>query len=111
MTSGEFIAGMNRLAFEHNLAQVYSPHQNGKIESVWIPLEGRRFKMLSHLKPLLLAKLNRFTQPCVEEDYNNKRHSGNGEKPITRYLAGKDVLRQAPDYDSSRKAFRVMGKR
>jgi len=111
MTSGEFIAGMNRLAVEHNLTQIYSPHQNGKIESFWIPLEGRLLKMLSHVKPLTLDKLNRFTQAWVEEDYNNKRHSETGEKPLTRYLDGKDVLRPAPDYDTLRKAFRTPVKR
>ncbi len=108
MTSGEFIAGMSRLAIEHNFTQVYSPHQNGKIESFWIPLEGRLLKMLSHVKPLTLDKLNRFTQAWVEEDYNNKRHSETGEKPIARYLDGKDVLRPAPDYDTLRKAFRTI---
>ncbi len=107
MTSAEFIGGMNRLAIEHNLTQLYSPHQNGKIESFWNPLEGRLIKMLAHVKPLTLDVLNKYTQAWVEEDYNNKRHSETGEKPITRYLDGKDVLRPAPDYDILRKAFRT----
>lgn len=107
MTSAEFIGGMERLAVEHDLTQLYSPHQNGKIESFWTPLEGRLIKMLAHVKPLTLDKLNKYTQPWVEEDYNNKRHSETGEKPLTRYLDGKDVLRPAPDYEVLVKAFRT----
>jgi putative transposase len=111
MTSAEFISGMNRLAIEHNLTQLYSPHQNGKIESFWTPLEGRLIKMLAHVKPLTLDALNKYTQAWVEEDYNNKRHSETGEKPLTRYLDGKDVLRPAPNYEIMVKAFRTPTKR
>ncbi|MCK5690131.1 integrase core domain-containing protein, partial [Myxococcota bacterium] len=89
----------------------YSPHQNGKQESFWGPLEGRLMKMLKGV-PLTLQLLNEATQAWVELDHNQKSHSELGNQtPIERFLQGPDVGRPSPDSQALSDRFRWQVKR
>ena len=68
-------------------------------------MEGRLIAMLEHVPDLTLAFLNEATQAWVEYEYNRKVHSEIGEAPITRFLAGPEVMRPCPGSDALRLAF------
>jgi len=78
---------------------------NAKIETLWAQVEGRLLAMLEGVSDLTLDALNQVTQAWVEYDYNRKVHSEIGEAPITRFLAGPNVLRPSPDSAALRLAF------
>jgi putative transposase len=84
---------------------------NGKIEVLWAVVEGRLMAMLEGVTDLTLAKLNEATQAWCEYEYNRAVHSETGEAPLTRYLAGPEVLRPRPDSEALRQAFTRTEKR
>jgi len=105
MTAAEITQGLTRLGILHQTTLPYSPYQNAKQEAFWGPVEGRLMAMLEHVPDLTLAFLNEATQAWVEYEYNRKVHSEIGEAPITRFLAGPEVMRPCPDSDALRLAF------
>lgn len=105
MTAHEVIEGLARLGIVHKLTLPYSPYQNGKQENFWAQVEGRLLAMLEGEKALTLALLNEATQAWVELEYNRERHSEIGEAPLTRFLAGPELLRPSPSSDELRLAF------
>jgi putative transposase len=50
----------------------YSPHQNGKQEAFFGPVEGRLLKMLDGVDDLDLRTLNNATQAWVELEHNTE---------------------------------------
>jgi transposase InsO family protein len=105
MRSAEVTEGLARLGIIHKLTLPYSPYQNGKQENFWAQVEGRLLAMLEGHKELTLALLNDATQAWVELEYNRSLHSEIGEAPLTRFLAGPEVLRPSPSSDELRLAF------
>lgn len=105
MVSAEVREGLARLGVIHKLTLPYSPYQNGKQENFWAQVEGRLMAMLEGEKALTLALLNEATQAWVEQEYNRELHSEIGEAPLTRFLAGPEVLRPSPSSDGLRLAF------
>jgi len=105
MLACEIVEGLNRLSVLHQTTLPYSPYMNAKIETLWAQVEGRLLAMLEGVSDLTLDALNQVTQAWVEYDYNRKVHSEIGEAPITRFLAGPNVLRPSPDSAALRLAF------
>jgi hypothetical protein len=105
MLAAEISEGLARLGIVHETTLAYSPYMNGKIESLWGSVEGRLMAMLEGVADLTLAKLNEATQAWCEYEYNRSVHSETGETPLTRYLAGPEVLRPSPDSEALRQAF------
>ncbi|HCG00797.1 MAG TPA: IS481 family transposase [Chloroflexi bacterium] len=106
MVSHEFKAGLTRLSIVPKNTLPYSPYQNGKCENTWTKVDGRLVAMLESYKDLTLNYLNDVTQAWVEMEYNRAIHEETKERPIDRYLGGKDVGRPAPAPDVIRNAFR-----
>ena len=105
-TAAEISGGFERLGVEHKLTLPYSPYQNAKQESFWVVVEGRLMAMLEGVEPLTLDFLNRATQAWVEQDYNREIHSELGTTPLERWLEGPTVVRNSPDPQVLRDAFR-----
>ncbi len=105
MTAAEVSEGLARLSVLHETTLPYSPYQNAKQEAFWGPVEGRLLAMLEDVPDLTLAKLNEATQAWVEYEYNRKVHSEIGEAPVTRFLAGPEVMRPSPDSATLKLAF------
>lgn len=111
MLAAEISDGLARLGIVHETTLAYSPYQNGKIESLWTSVEGRLMAMLEDVTDLTLATLNEATQAWCEYEYNRAVHSETGCAPLTRYLAGPEVLRPSPDSEALRQAFTRTQKR
>lgn len=111
MLAAEMSEGLARLSIVHDTTLAYSPYMNGKIESLWTSVEGRLMAMLEGVADLTLAALNEATQAWCEYEYNRAVHSETGQAPLTRYLAGPEVLRPSPDSDTLRQAFTRTEKR
>jgi putative transposase len=107
MRAGEFVAGLENLSVIQKRTMTYSPWQNGRQEAFWQPLEGRLMKMVPKGNALTLELLNRLTQAWVEQEYQVAKHTETGVAPMTRFLGGTSVLREAPAYDDLRRAFRI----
>jgi transposase InsO family protein len=111
MISGETEAGLLLLGIEHERTWTRSPEQNGKQESWWGSIEGRLIAMLEGERQLTLDLLNRATQAWVELEYNRSEHAEIKQTPLSRFLAGPSVLREAPPIDHLRHVFRIEEKR
>ncbi len=83
----------------------HSAYMNGKIEVFWKSVEGQLLAMLEDVRDLTLEALNEATQAWVEYHYNRTPHSETNQKPLDRYLAGKDVARSCPGAEALRLAF------
>jgi transposase InsO family protein len=105
MVAGETKQGLTRLGILHEKILPYSPYQNAKQEVFWGQVEGRLLAMLEDCTDLTLAMLNEATIAWLEMGYNRRVHSELGQKPIERYLAGRDVGRPSPSSDELRLAF------
>lgn len=111
MLAAEITEGLARLGVVHDTTLAYSPYMNGKIENLWANVEGRLMAMLEGVADLTLAKLNEATHAWCEYEYNRAVHSETAEAPLTRYVAGPDVLRVSPDSEALRQAFTRTEKR
>lgn len=107
MSSGEFTAGLHRLAILHLPTLPYSPHVNGKQENLWGRVEGRLLAMLEGEEHLTLEQLNLATQAWITQEYHRSVHSELGATPLERYLAGPNVGRECPGSEALRAAFRI----
>jgi putative transposase len=105
MLAAEVVQGLNRLGIMHQTTLPYSAYQNAKIETMWGQVEGRLLAMLEDVQDLSLEFLNVTTLAWLEHEYNRQGHSETGEAPLTRFLAGPDVLRPSPDSAALRLAF------
>jgi putative transposase len=105
MLAAEVSEGLARLGIVHDTTLAYSPYMNGKIEALWGSVEGRLMAMLEGVADLTLSTLNEATQAWCEYEYNRALHSETGQTPLTRYLAGPEVLRPSPDSQALKLAF------
>lgn len=106
MISAEFRQGLLRLGIQHETTLPYSPHQNGKQETMFGSVEGRLIAMLEGCKELSLAQLNEATLAWFEMEYNRSLHTEIGCTPLQRHLKGNDVSRPSPSSEELRQAFR-----
>ncbi len=111
MTAAETGQGLVELGVVHETTLPYSPYQNGKQESFWGQVEGRLLAMMTDRRDLTLAQLNEATLAWVEMEYNRKVHSETGATPLSRFLAGRDVGRPAPDFEALTRAFTAQASR
>ena len=109
--AGEVEAGLVALSIAHELTLAESPHQNGKQESFWGVVEGRLLPMLEGVAEPTLALFNEVTQPWVELDYNRRKHSELPCSPLERWLEGPSVVRESPEPEVLRDAFRITERR
>jgi putative transposase len=107
MIAEEFGCGLHHLGILHQTTLPYSPYQNGKLEILWGPIEGRLIPMLEGVEQLTLDLLNTATQAWAEGDYQRTVHSEIGTTPLARYLEGPDVGRECPGSQDLRRAFRI----
>jgi hypothetical protein len=107
MLADEFREGLSRLGIQHEKTLPYSPYQNGKQEAFWANLEGRLMEMLSGIGELTLSFLNESTQAWFEIEYNRTVHRELGVSPAARLIQASSVLRNSPNSDELRDAFRV----
>jgi len=106
MTAAETREGLTRLGITAQTTLPYSPYQNAKQETFWAQVEGRLLAMLEGAaSDFRLDLLNEATQAWVELEYHRKPHTETGEAPLSRFLAGPDVLRPSPTTDELRLAF------
>jgi transposase InsO family protein len=107
MLSEEFTAGLHTLGIVHQTTLPYTPEQNGKQENFWALLEGRLMAMLEGVEDLTLELLNSATAAWVEQEYQRREHAELGTSPLARFLQGPCVLRECPDSQTLRAAFRM----
>lgn len=107
MIAEEFTCGLHRLSIVHETTLPYSPYQNGKLEILWGPIEGRLIPMLEGVEELTLELLNSATCAWIEQEYQRTVHSEIGATPLARYLEGPDVGRECPGSEALRGAFRL----
>jgi transposase InsO family protein len=111
MIAGEFTSGLHALGILHTPTLPYSPHVNGKQESLWGRVEGRLLAMLEGEADLTLEMLNLATQAWVTQEYQRTVHREIAQTPLERYLQGPNVARECPGSAALRDAFRVEVKR
>jgi transposase InsO family protein len=107
MLSEEFAAGVHTLGIVHHTTLPYTPAQNGKQENFWALLEGRLMAMLEGVQELTLELLNSATAAWIEQEYQRREHAELGSSPLARFLQGPCVLRECPDSQTLRAAFRM----
>jgi putative transposase len=106
MTAAETREGLVRLGISPATTLPYAAYQNAKQEIFWAQIEGRLLAMLEGVAAdLRLELLNEATQAWIELEYHRTRHSETKQTPLTRWLAGPDVLRPSPSSDTLRVAF------
>jgi putative transposase len=98
MISEEFTEGLLRLGVTPRHTLPRSPHQNGKCEFAWQKVDGRLMAMLEGYKDLTISYLNDVTQAWAEMEYNRLVHDETKERPIDRFVNGKDVGRVSPSF-------------
>jgi len=111
MISAEFSEGLTALSVVQRMTMPYAPWMNGKCEFVWSRIEARLLSMLMGYKDLTLQMLNETTQAWVEMEYNRTVHRETKERPVDRFVNGKDVARPTPDSKTLRMAFRMETRR
>jgi transposase InsO family protein len=105
MTAAEIQEGLTRLGVIDARTLAYSAYMNGKIEVLWMSVEGQLMAMLENVRDLTLQALNEATQAWCDYQYNRSVHSETGQTPLTRFLAGPDVQRPSPDSAALRLSF------
>jgi len=106
MKAAETRQGLERQSVLHEMTLPETPQQNGKQENFWTRVESRLLPMLEGVEDLTLRSLNEATQAWVELEYNQAVHSETGQRPVDRFLEGKNLGRPCPDTETLRRAFR-----
>ncbi len=106
MQAAELAQGLARLGIEHVFTLRESPHQNGKQEKFFDPIEGKLVAMLEGVPDLELDLLNRATIAWVEHDYHRTRHEGIDTTPLERLRAAHSEARTCPSPERLREVFR-----
>lgn len=108
MTSGEFSAGLHRLSILALTTRPRSAWMNGKQETLWNRVESRLMAMLDAVPNLTLAQLNEASFAWVEHEYHASVHRElNEATPLQRFIGAPSVLRDCPDSETLRRAFRI----
>ncbi|MDB6104184.1 MAG: integrase family protein [Gammaproteobacteria bacterium] len=105
MIAAEITEALARLGVLNARTLPYSAYMNAKIEVFWASVEGQLMSMLENVPDLTLTALNEATLAWAEYGYNRSNHSETGQVPLSRFLAGPDVLRASPDSAALRLAF------
>ena len=63
--------------------------------------------MLEGVSELTLDLLNTATHAWVEQEYQRRKHAELDTTPLARFVAGPSVLRECPDSQALRGAFRM----
>ncbi|MDD9934142.1 MAG: DDE-type integrase/transposase/recombinase [Myxococcales bacterium] len=111
MVAAETVRGLHDLGIQQVTTRPYSPHQNGKQEHFFGPLEGRMMAMLESVEVLDLELLNRATIAWVERDYHRRHNREIGESPLDRLARAQSVGRRSPSPQKLRECFRMVVKR
>jgi putative transposase len=111
MVAAETQAGLRRLGITVCYTERESPHQNGKQEHFFGPVEGQLVAMLEGVELLELDLLNRATIAWVEGDYHQSVHRETGMTPLARLRTAPSVGRASPSMDALRDAFRIERRR
>lgn len=101
----EIQEGLTRLSIADARTLSASPYMNGKMEVLWVSVEGQLMAMLENVLDLTLDVLNEATQAWCEYQYNRTEHSETGATPLKRFLDGPSVPPHTPDSDTLRLAF------
>ena len=107
MGAEEFTGGLHALGIVHQTTLPYSPQMNGKQEVFWAQLEGRLMAMLEGVSELTLELLNSATHVWVEHEYQRREHAELETTPLARFVQGPSVMRECPDSQALRAAFRM----
>ncbi len=108
MIAGEFTAGLHRLGILYHTIRPGAAWENGKQENLWNRVEQRLMAMLESVPDLTLRQLNEASYAWVEFEYQRSVHRElNGATPLQRFMAGASVLRDCPDSEQLRRAFRI----
>ena len=108
MIAGEFTAGLHRLGIGYHTIRPGAAWENGKQENLWHRIEERLLAMLESVPDLTLKQLNEASYAWVEFEYQRTVHRElDGATPLQRFLAGPSVLRECPDSETLRRAFRI----
>jgi transposase InsO family protein len=107
MQAAEVTEGLLRLGILQRYTLSESPHQNGKQETFFAPIEGKCVAMLEGIRDLDLDLLNRATIAWVEQDYHRRHHEGIDTTPLDRLRTADSAARVAPAHASLRAAFRA----
>lgn len=106
MKAAELCQGLARLSIGQAFTLRESPHQNGKQEKFFGPIEGKCVAMLEGVRSLDLDLLNRSTIAWVEYDYQRSLHEGIDTTPLERLRAGRSEARDCPSTKALREVFR-----
>ena len=110
-TAAEIEEGIVELGVLHQPTLPYSPYQNAKQEVFWVPIETRLLAMLEGVPDLTLEQLNHATQAWIELEYHRRVHSETDRTPLASFLESNNVLRDCPEPQELRRAFRVTVRR
>ena len=105
MIAHETTEGLARLGIVHERTLPYSPHQNGKQESFWGPVEGRLLAMIRGAQDITLGLLNEATLAWVQMEYNRKVHSEIKQKPVEVFTTARSLARRCPCWDELEQVF------
>jgi len=107
MIAAETVRGLHDLGVQQVWIREASPHQNGKQEFFFGPVESRMMAMLESVETIELELLNRATIAWVERDYHRRHHREIGETPLDRLARAQSVGRTSPSPGRLREAFRM----
>lgn len=107
MKAAECRQGLSRLGIHQSFTLPESPHQNGKQETFFAPVEGKLLAMLEGVRALDLDLLNRSASAWVEHDYHRAHHEGIDTTPLQRVRAADSQARACPKVEDLRDAFRA----
>ena len=108
MISGEFTAGLQRLGIDYHRIRPGQAWENGKQENLWNRIEARLMAMLESARNLTLEQLNEASYAWVEFEYQRTVHRElGGATPLDRFTTGASVLRDCPNSEELRRAFRI----
>jgi transposase InsO family protein len=107
MVAAETVRGLHDLGVQQIWTRERSPHQNGKQEFFFGPLEGRMMAMLESVESIDIELLNRATIAWVERDYHRRHHREIGQSPLDRLARAQSVGRRSPEPQRLREVFRM----
>lgn len=75
-------------------SRVYKPEGRGKIERFF---KSVRSQFLPGFSGTTLEEVNLDFEDWLAHDYNNRKHSATGKKPLDRFVDGIECIRSTPD--------------
>jgi putative transposase len=103
--SGQLRLICARLGIRTTHTPPYRPQGRGKTERAFRTIAEQFAVEVAAAGVDSLADLNRYWMAWVEQVYHQRVHSGTGQAPLERWLAGPTSLRPAPDPNTLAAAF------